>query len=100
MDDRSRIVLFRTAREEWSETLMRAIACGILSAEVREGEIKRQTMHVDACAETLRDAGSIPAASTIDVLPPRGGGKTRDVETGHTRPVNREDVFYGAILPT
>ncbi len=73
---------------------MRAIACGILFAEVRWGENKRQTMHVDACAETLRDAGSIPAASTIDVLPPWGGGKTRDVDTGHTRPVNHADGFY------
>ncbi len=46
---------------------MRAILFEILSAEDRKGETKRQTTHVDAYIKTLRDAGSIPAASTRSV---------------------------------
>ncbi len=38
--------------------------------------------------------------STTVVPLPLGGGKTKDVGTGHTRPVDRADGFYGAILPT
>jgi hypothetical protein len=67
MDDRSRIALFRTAREEWSETLYGLSLEEFCLPKPYGEKIKRQTTHVDAYVEALRDAGSIPAASTRSV---------------------------------
>lgn len=50
------------------------------------GEIKPATMHVEAGAETSRDAGSIPAASTrcVQAAPPEPFGLTRGKPSGLT----------------
>ena len=47
---------------------VRAGSGGALSAGPRWDESKRQTMHVEVLIEMSRDAGSIPAASTFDLV--------------------------------
>ncbi len=57
-------------------------------------DITRHLLYSQTRFEPCRERGT-----THHPLP-LGGGNSKDLGTGHTRPVNRADGFYGAILQT